>query len=88
MIKLLPSAVGIAIVVYAEALSGARTFAVSHGYEIDANQELIALGLANVGAGTFGGIVVSGGLSGSALGDSSGARSQLTSVIGAVAMLA
>ena len=87
VLKLLPSAAGVAIVVYAEALSGARTFAVKHSYEIDANQELIALGLANVGAGVFGGIVVSGGLTGSALSDSSGAKSQLTSLIGAVVML-
>jgi len=84
---LLPSAAGIAIVVYAEALSGGRTFAVRHSYEIDANQELIALGLANIGSGALGGIVVSGGLSGSALNDTSGAKSQLTSLIGAAVML-
>jgi MFS superfamily sulfate permease-like transporter len=87
LLGLVPSAAGIAIVVYAEALSGARTFAVKHSYEIDANQELIALGLANVGSGILGGLVVSGGLSGSALSDSSGAKSQLTSLIGAVVML-
>ena len=84
---LLPSAAGIAIVVYAEALSGARTFAMRHGYEIDANQELVALGLANVGSGAFGGIVVSGGLSGSALNDTSGAKSQMAGLIGAGVML-
>jgi predicted phosphate transport protein (TIGR00153 family) len=84
---LLPSAAGIAIVVYAEALSGARTFAIRHGYEIDANQELVALGLANIGSGAFGGIVVSGGLSGSALNDTSGAKSQMASLIGAGVML-
>ncbi|HEY5388443.1 MAG TPA: DUF47 family protein, partial [Thermoleophilia bacterium] len=88
VLSLLPSAAGIAIVVYAEALSGARIFAVRHSYEIDANQELVALGLANVGSGALGGIVVSGGLSGSALSDSSGAKSQLTGLIGAGLMLA
>ncbi len=87
ILGLLPSAAGIAIVVYAEALSGARTFAIRHRYEIDANQELVALGLANVGSGAFGGIVVSGGLSGSALSDSSGAKSQLTGLIGAAVMV-
>ena len=86
-LSLLPSAAGIAIVVYAEALSGARTFAVRHSYEIDSNQELIALGLANIGSGAFGGIVVSGGLSGSALSDTSGARTQLTGLIGAGVMV-
>lgn len=87
VLSLFPSAAGIAIVVYAEAFSGARTFAVRHSYEIDANQELVALGLANIGSGAFGGIVVSGGLSGSALSDSSGARSQVTGLIGAAVML-
>ncbi len=85
---LLPSAAGIAIVVYAEALSGARTFAVRHSYEIDSNQELVALGLANIGSGAFGGIVVSGGLSGSALNDTAGARTQLAGLIGAAVMVA
>jgi len=85
---LLPSAAGIAIVVYAEALSGARTFAVRHSYEIDANQELIALGLSNMASGAVGGIVVSGGLSGSAVSDTSGAKSQLTGLIGAGVLLA
>ena len=85
--SLLPSAAGIAIVVYAEALSGARTFAARHGEDVDADQELIALGLANVGAGAFGGIVVSGGLSGSALNDACGARSQLSGLLAAAAML-
>ena len=88
LLGLLPSAAGIAIVVYAEALSGARTFAIRHSYEIDANQELVALGLANIGSGAVGGIVVSGGLSGSALSDSSGAKSQLTGLIGAALMVA
>ena len=87
VLGLLPSAAGIAIVVYAEALSGGRTFAIRHGYEIDADQELIALGLANIGSGALGGIVVSGGLSGSALNDTSGAKSQLTSLIGAAVMV-
>jgi high affinity sulfate transporter 1 len=87
VITLLPSAIGIAIVAYAEALSGARTFAVRHSYEIDANQELLALGLSNVASGAFGGIVVSGGLSGSALADTSGAQSQLTSLIGAAVLV-
>lgn len=86
-LSLLPSAAGIAIVVYAEALSGARTFAVRHSYEIDSNQELVALGLANIGSGAFGGIVVSGGLSGSALNDTAGARTQLAGLIGAAVMV-
>jgi len=87
LLGLLPSAAGIAIIVYAEALSGARTFAVQHSYRIDADQELVALGLANIGSGALGGVVVSGGLSGSALNESSGARTQLAGLIGAALMV-
>jgi high affinity sulfate transporter 1 len=87
LLALLPSAAGIAIMVYAEALSGARTFSVQHSYRIDADQELVALGLANIGSGALGGVVVSGGLSGSALNESSGARTQLAGLIGAAVMV-
>jgi len=87
VLQLAPGAAGIAVVVFAEALSGARTFATRHRYDIDADQELIALGVANLGAGVVGGIAVSGGITGSALNDASGARSQLSSLLAAAVML-
>jgi len=73
-------AIGIVLVLIAEALAGARTFATKHHYEIAPNQELLAMGMANVASGLFGGIIVGGGMSGTAANDAGGARSQLSSV--------
>jgi MFS superfamily sulfate permease-like transporter len=73
-------AIGIVLVLMAEALAAAHTFAAKHKYEIDPNQELYALGAANVASGLFGGIIVGGGMSGTAANDASGARSQLSTI--------
>ena len=48
---LLPGAIGLTLVMFAEAIGPARTFAGKHRYQIDANQELIGMGFANLGAG-------------------------------------
>ncbi|KAG8468165.1 hypothetical protein KFE25_007217 [Diacronema lutheri] len=55
----------------------ARTFALIHGYAIDANGELLALGLSNVAGGFFGAYPLSGSLSRSALCSSVGGRTPL-----------
>ncbi|MGE5770199.1 MAG: SulP family inorganic anion transporter, partial [Betaproteobacteria bacterium] len=80
---LLPGAVGLALVVFAEAIGPARNFASAHKYEMNANQELIGLGAANFGAGLFQGFAVGGSLSRSAANDRAGARSQASGVIAA-----
>ena len=79
-------AIGIVLVLIAEALAGARTFATKHHYEIAPNQELLAMGMANVASGVFGGIIVGGGMSGTAANDTAGARSQLSSVTASVSV--
>jgi len=56
--SLLASAVAIALISFAETSVLARTFALRGGYEVDDNQELIALGAANVAAGFFQGFSV------------------------------
>src|SRR5271165_5036185 len=81
-VELIPASVGLALVLYAEALGAARTFAIKNNYDIDANTELYALGLANVFSGLYGGMVVGGGTSGTAMNDSSGARSQVSTMVG------
>jgi high affinity sulfate transporter 1 len=78
---LLPGALGIVLVGFAESVAAARTYASKYGYEIDADQELIALGAANLGAGFSQGFVVDGSLSKSAAADEAGARSQLYSLV-------
>jgi len=85
--NLLPGAIGIVLVGFAESVAAARTYASKYGYEVDADQELIALGAANVGAGFSQGFVVDGSLSKSAAADGAGARSQMYSLLLAVFVL-
>jgi SulP family sulfate permease len=77
---LLPSALGMMLVIYSEALGAATTFAEKHGYRLDSNQEMIALGLANIGSGFLGGLAGGGSLSQTAVNDGAGARSELSPV--------
>jgi high affinity sulfate transporter 1 len=73
-------AIGIVLVLVAEALAAGRTFAAKHNYEIVPNQELRALGMSNLVSGLFGGMIVGGGMSGTAANDAAGARTQLSTI--------
>jgi high affinity sulfate transporter 1 len=84
---LLPSAAGLMLVIFSEALGAADTFADKHGYQLDPSQEMIALGLANIGSGFLGGLAAGGSLSQSAVNDGAGARSELSPVIAAALSL-
>jgi SulP family sulfate permease len=81
---LILGALAVTIVGYAESLAAAETYARKYNYTIDANQELIGLGMANLGAGVSQGFVVDGSLSKTAAGDSAGQKSQMTGVIAAI----
>jgi sulfate permease, SulP family len=78
---LLASALGIAIVGYSDNVLTARSFAVRNQYKIDANQELLALGLANLGAGVMQGFPVSSSGSRTAIADTVGSKTQLFSLV-------
>lgn len=71
---------------YIESISAARTFALKHRYEIDARQELLGLGAANLLAGMFQGYPSAGGLSQSAVNDKAGARTPLSLVFASLAL--
>ena len=88
VIFLLTGAFGIVFLALAESIGAARSFAVRHGYEIDPDQELIALGAANAGAGLFGGFAVDASFSQSATGEAAGNRTQLSSLMAAALILA
>src|SRR5208337_1558612 len=75
-----PAAVGMALVLYAESLGAARTFAGKNGYDIDPNQELRSLAVANATSAIFHGMIVGGGTSGTAANDSNGAKSQVSTI--------
>ncbi len=84
---LLPSAAGMMLVIFSEALGAGQTFADKHGYRLDSSQEMIALGLANLGSGLLGGLACGGSLSQSAVNDGAGARSEMSPLIAAVLSL-
>jgi high affinity sulfate transporter 1 len=79
--SLLGPAVGIAIVGYTDNVLTGRAFANRNGYEIDANQELLALGTANVGTGILQGFPISSSGSRTALGDNLGSKTQLSMLV-------
>ena len=79
-----PAAVGLVLVLFAESMGAARTFASKNGYDVDANRELRALGVANVVSAVFHGMQVGGGTSGTAANDSNGAQSQISSIAASV----
>jgi len=84
--SLLPAAIGIALLTYTEGILLARAFGVKNGYEVSANQELTALGLADLGAGLFQGFSITGSQARTTINDSAGGRSQLSSLVAAAAL--
>ena len=80
---LLPGAMGLALVGFAEAIGPVRSFAAAHKYKVDTDQELIGLGAANFGAGLFQGFPIGSSLSKSAANDRAGAHSQMSGIIAA-----
>ncbi|MFO7680247.1 MAG: sulfate permease [Chloroflexota bacterium] len=87
MLQVASGAVGIALVAFAESVAIARSMGTRFGYEVRADQELLALGAANLGAGFSGGFVVDGSMSKTAASVESGAQSQMVSMVAAVAVL-
>jgi MFS superfamily sulfate permease-like transporter len=77
-------AVAIMLVSFADTSVLSRTFALRGGYEVDENQEIIALGAANVAAGFFQGFSISSSSSRTPVAESAGAKTQLTGVVGAL----
>ncbi|WP_035597730.1 SulP family inorganic anion transporter [Halomonas salina] len=75
--SLAPAALLISLVGFVESVSVAQTLAAKRRQRIDPNRELIALGLANLGAGTSGGSPVSGGFSRSVVNFEAGAATPL-----------
>jgi len=81
LLALLPGALAIAIIGYAETATVGESLADGHGYNIQPDRELTATGLANVLAGLFQGFITGGGASQSAANDRAGANTQLVSLL-------
>ena len=80
-------AVGVLLVAFSEALGVAREFGDRHGYEVNPDQELTAHAATNLVSSLFGGMLAAGGMSGSAVKEGAGAKSQVSNLIAWVATL-
>ena len=81
------AAVALVLIGFSQTAGDSRAFAAKHRYRIDINQESVAQGMSNVGAGLFQGMPVSTSLSASSLNDHSGARTGLASLTSGVMVL-
>jgi sulfate permease, SulP family len=75
------AAVALLLIGFSQTAGDARAFATRHRYRIDVDQESVAQGMANVGAGVFQGMPVSTSLSASSLNESAGARTPVASLV-------
>ncbi len=80
---LLPAALALTILIYADEILTARVFAARHGQKIDANQEFVALGMANIGAGFLMGFPAALSASRTAVNDQMGGKSQWVGILAA-----
>jgi high affinity sulfate transporter 1 len=84
---LVGGALAIMLVAYAESIAIARTYASKFNYKVDADQEFISLGAANLGSGMSSAFAVDGSLSKTAASVEAGSKTQMVSIIAAVAVL-
>jgi anti-anti-sigma factor len=82
------ASVALLLIGFSQTAGDARVFATRHRYRIDVNQESVAQGMANFGAGVFQGMPVSTSLSGSSLNESAGATTPAASLTTGVLVLA
>ena len=75
------AAAALLLIGFSQTAGDARAFATRHRYRIDVDQESVAQGMANVGAGVFQGMPVSTSLSASSLNESAGARTPVASLV-------
>jgi high affinity sulfate transporter 1 len=76
----------VALVSFADTSVLSRVYAARTGTPVDPNQEMIGLGVANLAAGFFQGFPISSSSSRTPVAEAAGARTQLTSVVGALAI--
>ncbi len=81
---MLAAAIAITLVSLTDTIATSTAFAARRGEEVDPDQEMIGIGTANIAAGVFQGFAVSTSSSRTAVADQTGAKSQLTGLIGAL----
>ena len=86
LVSVLIGGCAIALVSFADTSVLSRTYAARLGDDVDPNQEMVGLGAANLATGFFQGFPISSSSSRTPVAETAGARSQLTSVVGALAI--
>ena len=86
IVPVLVGGFAVALVAFADTSVLSRTYAARAGTFVDPNQEMVALGAANLAAGLFQGFPISASASRTPVADAAGARTQLTGVVGALAV--
>ena len=81
------AAVALVLIGFSQTAGDAKAFATKHRYQVDVNQETVAQGMANAGAGLLQGMPVTTSLSASSLNDHTGARSGLASLTSGVIVI-
>ena len=76
------------LIIYAESWGSMRSLALRHGDSLDANREMLALGVANLLSGLVRGLPVGAGFSASSACEASGARTRLAGFVAGLAMIA
>jgi len=83
ILALLPAAIALMILIYADEILTARVFAAKHGQKIDSNQEFVAIGTANIAGGFLTGFPAALSASRTAVNDQMGGKSQWVGIIAA-----
>ncbi|WP_368623441.1 SulP family inorganic anion transporter [Paraburkholderia sp. BR13444] len=88
LVKILLGGCAVALISFADTSVLSRTFAARFRSRVDPNQEMVGLGVANLAAGLFHGFPISSSSSRTPVAEAAGAKTQLTGVVGALAVAA
>lgn len=80
---LLPAALAMSVLIFSDEVLTARVFARKNHYEIDTNQELVALGATNISSGLFQSFATAASSSRTVVNDNSGGKSQMVGILSA-----
>ena len=86
LVPILIGGCALAVVSFADTSVLSRTYAARTNQNVNPNQEMVGLGVANLAAGLFQGFPISSSSSRTPVAEAAGARTQLTGVVGAIAV--
>ncbi|QEZ43087.1 SulP family inorganic anion transporter [Cupriavidus oxalaticus] len=86
LVKIVVGGCAVALIAFADTSVLSRTYAARTNTRVDPNQEMVGLGAANLAAGLFQGFPISSSASRTPVAEAAGARTQLTGVVGALAV--